>query len=67
MGANNSRYRIWYELKNSAFQYDQRMVKYPFHVRFLLTVFYKTVIYSISQKLMLTALAVNTRWVTIFL
>ena len=39
--ANNSRYIIWYDLKNSAFQYDQRMAKYPFDARFWLTVSYK--------------------------
>jgi len=31
--ANNSRYIIWYDLKNSTFQYDQRMAKYPCDVR----------------------------------
>jgi len=35
---NNSRYRFWYTSKNSTFQYDQRMSKYPFDVRFWLTV-----------------------------
>jgi len=41
MGANNLRYRFWYALKNSAFQYDQRMAKYPFDGHFWLTVSYK--------------------------
>jgi len=41
MGANNSRYRFWYDLENSAFQYNQRMSKYPFDVRFWVTVSYK--------------------------
>jgi len=33
-GPNNPRYRFWYDLKNSAFQYDQSMAKYPFDIRF---------------------------------
>ena len=33
-GPNNPRYIFWYDLKNSAFQYDQRMAKYPFDIRF---------------------------------
>jgi len=35
-----STYRFWYDLKNSGFQYDQRMAKYPFDVRVWLTVSY---------------------------
>ena len=62
LGANNLRYRIWYELKNSAFQYDQCMA----NICFWLTVSYPQWFRVYFKKLIFTALAVNTRWITIF-
>ena len=64
-GPNKSRCRFWYDLKNRPFQYNHRMTKYPFDVRFWLTVSYKRWFRVYFNSLMFTVLAVNARWATI--